>query len=576
MLNSLPAREDGWLIEDEGASLAVTADGSWPSTPTLTIADTPYTPTITGSIALWTLTLAQVAALLAGGVEQVRYAVTLGTGDAKRTVCWGFLIRGHRGLQSPAMAVRVVIGPPGDLGSIADGSIAQVKVSGLVADLAGKQPAGSYATATQGAKADTALQPGGLATVATTGAYGDLSGKPTLGDAAGKNTGTAAGTVAAGDDSRFTDSRTPTAHAASHAAAGSDPVTPASIGAQPAGSYATGAQGTKADTAVQPGSLAAVATTGAYSDLSGKPTLGDAAAKNTGTGTGTVAAGDDSRMSDARTPTAHAASHAAAGGDPVTLTQAQVTGLPAALAYRAIRDAPISQAMAIGNTTASLTAIGCSPTSTGTATIVTMAHTSLYAAYRKSEYLVTVAATTAVAGLRGSPFVARGVSGYPNSGWSGVFRGGPATGLTGAGSTHRFFMGLRAGNGAPTNVNPSSLADIFGIGWDSGDTNIQLFYNNASGTATKVNLGVARPTVDRTTSSGVIYELETSCAAAGSSITWTLTELLSGSVIGSGTVSAADIPTATTALTPVIYASVGGTSSVVGVAFCDWYFESLP
>ena len=49
------------------------------------------------------------------------------------------------------------------------------------------------------------------------------------------------------------------------------------------------------------------------------------------TGT-TVCVGNDARLSDARTPTVHAASHAAAGGDPVTLTQAQITGLTAALA----------------------------------------------------------------------------------------------------------------------------------------------------------------------------------------------------------------------------------------------------
>lgn len=36
------------------------------------------------------------------------------------------------------------------------------------------------------------------------GAYNSLIGKPTLGDAAAKNTGTAAGTVAAGDDARIT------------------------------------------------------------------------------------------------------------------------------------------------------------------------------------------------------------------------------------------------------------------------------------------------------------------------------------------------------------------------------------
>lgn len=43
--------------------------------------------------------------------------------------------------------------------------------------------------------------------------------------------GTTAGTAAQGNDSRLSDSRTPTAHASTHAAGGSDPITPASIGA---------------------------------------------------------------------------------------------------------------------------------------------------------------------------------------------------------------------------------------------------------------------------------------------------------------------------------------------------------
>jgi len=59
--------------------------------------------------------------------------------------------------------------------------------------------------------------------------------------------------------------------------------------------------------------------------------LGAAAVLNVGTSAGTVAAGDDSRFTNARTPTAHAASHGSGGSDEVTLAQSQITGLATAL-----------------------------------------------------------------------------------------------------------------------------------------------------------------------------------------------------------------------------------------------------
>lgn len=90
----------------------------------------------------------------------------------------------------------------------------------------------------------TALSTGlaGKADTGHTHVAGDVSG---LGTAATRDVGTTAGTVAAGDDTRLSDARTPTAHG---------------------------------HTAGDVSGLAPVATSGAYGDLTGRPTLGTAAA----------------------------------------------------------------------------------------------------------------------------------------------------------------------------------------------------------------------------------------------------------------------------------------------------------
>ena len=184
-------------------------------------------------------------------------------------------------------------------------SLANVATTGSYNDLsnlptlgtAAATAAADYATAAQGALADTAIQPADLAAVATSGSYNDLSNLPTLfsgayADLTGKPT---LGTAAATDST----------------------------------AYATAAQGALADTAIQPADLATVATTGAYSDLSGTPTLGTAAATNS-TAYATAAQGATADANDGDIDDIYTALNAI-GNDASITTVAQLKAALAAL-----------------------------------------------------------------------------------------------------------------------------------------------------------------------------------------------------------------------------------------------------
>jgi len=212
------------------------------------------------------------------------------------------------------------------------------------------------------------------------------------------------------------------------------------------------------------------------------------------------------------------------------------------------------------------------PTAVGTATAKTRATTNLHQVIEGIEYLVTAASTTAVAGFRTASLTTSGISVYRGNasnigGFHYICRWGPATGVTTG--TRRAFVGLSAtGATAPTDVNPSTLLNIIGMGWDAADTNVQIMHNDGAGTATKVGCGFARASADRTS----IYELDLFCVANGSTVTWTVTELATGST-ASGTIST-DLVANTTAIAPVGYCSVGGTSSVVGLMLGQLYLET--
>jgi hypothetical protein len=111
---------------------------------------------------------------------------------------------------------------------------------------------------------------------------------------------------------------------------------------------------------------------------------------------------------------------------------------------------------------------------------------------------------------------------------------------------------------------------MFGAAWDATDTNIQFMNNDGTGTATKTDLGASFPVP--TTDRSVGYKLYMYSAPNSSIVTYTLTNINTGDAV-SGTVTT-DLPANTLFLGGRGYMSVGGTSSVIGIALIKQYIKS--
>jgi len=207
---------------------------------------------------------------------------------------------------------------------------------------------------------------------------------------------------------------------------------------------------------------------------------------------------------------------------------------------------------------ATLQGRGITLSATGTTTAYTVANTNRITAIPAVEALVTTASTAVVAGFRTSSLSFRlgRIDGFGLLYVRTLVRN--ATG--GATPTTRGFFGLRASSAAPTDVNPSTLTNIIGLGWDSGDINLSIIHNDAVGTASKIGLGPSfpRPTADRSAA----WDFSILSDGQGN-VYWAVIALANGATANG--VIATDLPAENTLLAFLTYISVGGTFSVIGV-----------
>jgi hypothetical protein len=223
----------------------------------------------------------------------------------------------------------------------------------------------------------------------------------------------------------------------------------------------------------------------------------------------------------------------------------------------------------IGNST-TIAVVGLSLSATGTANGLNVASTNLHTRMRRIGWLVTTASPTAVVGARhaAAQWTVGGQS-AKLGGFHNIWRWGPDTGV--ANASHRAFVGMRASTAAPTDVNPSTLTNMIGLGYDAADTNMQLMHNDGSGTATKIDLGASFP--KPSTDKAHVYEVALfSPPGTTQLVGYEITDLVTDAV-ATGVITT-DLPTTTTFLTPWSMMSVGGVSSVVGIAVMGIYIES--
>ena len=134
------------------------------------------------------------------------------------------------------------------------------------------------------------------------------------------------------------------------------------------------------------------------------------------------------------------------------------------------------------------------------------------------------------------------------------------------------FMGMGVGTLVPTNIEPSTLVNVIGIGCGAADTTLSLYYGG-SAAQTPIALGANFPA---NTMNVDMYELALFAAPNSTTVQYEVTRLNTGHVV-KGTLSGAAgtvLPAATTLLGPWGYRTNNATALACAIDVASAYIET--
>lgn len=212
---------------------------------------------------------------------------------------------------------------------------------------------------------------------------------------------------------------------------------------------------------------------------------------------------------------------------------------------------------------------GMVTTGTGTATAAGVSSSNLHVSMRRLEYAVTAASSSAIAGLRQD--VAQLRLGDAGNFWGGFFfvaRFGPSRGSASIVS-RRIWAGVTSQANAPSDQDPSTWAvNGIGVGADAADDTYSVMHRAGTGSMTKVDTGISKYSSD----AADMFEVAVFSASRSSLVVVQFTHLNTGEAFTH--VITDNLPATVQPLTWQIWVSVGGTSSVTGVAVASVYVET--